>query len=92
MSVRGSLVDKSGTCTLGGTAQTIAAYNAGRRYLLVANISDTAMQINIGATATADSIPLAATTGKLEWFAFIPTGLVSMLCATTGKKFVCKEG
>jgi hypothetical protein len=86
--------DRSGTITLGGTAQTIAAVNGARTYLLVQNVSDTAMWVNLGATATAGagSILLSANGGSFVAEASaIPLGHVSILCATTGKAYTAKE-
>lgn len=86
--------DRSGSITLGGTAQTIAAVNGRRTYLIVQNISDTTMWLNLGGTATAGSgsFLLAANGGSYaaEGSA-IPSGAVSILCATTGKEFTAKE-
>jgi hypothetical protein len=90
----GPLTDKSGTTTLGATAQTIVAEAADRRYFLFINISSETMWVNFGTTAVADkpSIPVAAN-GVLEFqHGYVPGDLVSMISATTGSKFVCKVG
>lgn len=88
----------SGTITLGGTAQTVIAANSSRRYLLIQNISDTALWVDFGATAVQDqpSVKLAADSGSGGGFLvfegnFVPTTALSIIGATTGKKFVCKE-
>lgn len=96
------ITDRSGTITTGATAQTIAAANATRRYLLIANVSDIVLWVNFGATAVADqpSIPLKACAaagdgsgGSIVFEgSYVPSDLVSLIGATTGKKFVCKEG
>lgn len=98
MAINGALTDKSGSITLGGTAQTIAAANQNRRYFLIQNISDTALWVNFGTTAVADqpSIKLGPDSGSgggtlVFEGNFCPNGLVSLIGATTGKKFVCKE-
>ena len=93
--VSGPLADGSATAiTLGGTAQTISAAKP-RRYMLFQNISDTAMWLNFGAVATADTpsvyIAGGANAGIVFEGSFVPDGLVSVMCATTGKKFVFKE-
>lgn len=98
----GSFTDRSGTVTSGGTAQQVAAANSTRRYLVILNLSTTVLWVNFGVTAVADqpSIPLAAATsdggadggGIVFESSFVPSGLVSLIGATTGKKFVCKEG
>ena len=100
--VGGTLTDRSGSITLGGSAQQIAAANAARRYLLIQNISTTALWVNIGATAVQDqpSITLQACaaagdgSGGVLTFegSFVPTALVSIIGPTTGAKFVAKEG
>lgn len=93
-SKRDPWTDRSGTITLGGTAQTIAAANGSRDYIIVQNVSDTAMWLNIGAVATAGngSFLLAANGGSFVAEATkIPTGYVSILCATTGKAYTAKE-
>lgn len=91
----GTLDDKSGTITAGGTAQTAAAAKAYRKYLLIQNISDTTMWVNFGITAVANqpsiqlvagaSLELGGNTGVC------PNGLISVIGATTGKAFVIKE-
>ena len=86
--------DRSGSITLGGTAQTIAPVNTRRTYILVQNISDTAMWLNLGATATAGAGSLLLTANGGSYAAegsAIPSGAVSILCATTGKEFTAKE-
>ena len=84
--------DRSGTITTGGTAQAVCAANTSRRYLLVVNNTDTDMWINDTATAVADSpsIKLPANGGFFEPLV-PPLGAISIICATTGKKFTAKE-
>lgn len=94
-----AIVDRSGTITTGGTSQQIAAANSTRKYLLFINISDTIMWIVFGNAAVADqpSIPIGPASaiydgGILEYEGLVvPSTSVNLLCATTGKKFVCKE-
>lgn len=90
----GALTDRSGDIDNGGTAQDIAALNAARKYFFLQNISDTDMWFNWGVDAVADqpSIKLAAGANYETNSGFIPTGRVSLICATTGKKYVAKEG
>lgn len=92
--VIGSLTDRSGSIAAGGTSQEVAPAKANRAYFIFQNISDTAMWINFGAAATADnnSIYLAAQGSVLFNGSFIPSQSVNVLCVTTGKKFVAKEG
>lgn len=90
----GNFMDHSGSITLGATAQTIATQNSGRQFLLFQNISDTTMWLNFGTTAVSDQPSIRIDAGVsiiLDADGVVPTGLVSLMCATTGKKFVCKE-
>lgn len=87
---RGRGVNRSSTITLGGTAQNIVASNPRRQGLLIQNVSDTVMWVNAaGATAVADSPSFKlAVDGVLK---LETTSAVSVLCATTGKKFSALE-
>lgn len=88
-----ALIDSSGAITLGGTAETIESAGRVRKYFMFQNISDTTMWINFGTTAVADEPSISVVAGATLVFegSFVPTGSVSVMCATTGKKFVCKE-
>lgn len=90
------LRDKSGSITAGGTAQDI--YNPAhattpdeaKHVFTFENISDTAMWLRFGKTAVADKGFYIPAGGYFE----PPAGVVfagkcSVLCATTGKKFLC---
>lgn len=85
-------VDRSGTITTGGTSQVACVANNNRAYLLFQNHSDTDMWLNFGTAAVADqpSIKIFANGGVYEPLV-APTGTVNVICATTGKKFTCKE-
>jgi len=87
------LTDRSGTITSGGTAQTAAASNPPRRYLMLQNTSDTKMWYNLGVTAVASQPSFSLAAGASVQFngPIIPTGLLSVIGATTGKIFTCKE-
>lgn len=89
----GALIDNSDDITVGGTAQTVESAGRARKYFLFQNISDTTMWINFGVTAVADKPSIQVVAGASLMFdgSFVPTGSVSLMCATTGKKFVCKE-
>lgn len=92
---QGTLTDRSGTITTGGTAQQAMAANASRKYLLIQNISDTVMWFNFTTTAVADSPShyLAANGGSfVQESSFVSTEAISIICATTGKKWTAKEG
>lgn len=101
-SFRGTLTDRSGTITTGGSPQTLAASNAARNYLLIVNVSDTVLWVNFDVAATngSPSIPLQAASvnggsdGGVLIFegTFVSTDSVSIYGPTTGKAFVAKEG
>lgn len=94
----GSLIDGSGTVTLGGTSQQVFTANAGRQYLLIQNHSDTDLWVNFGTAAVADqpSIKVYANGGTVEFGAghtgVVPTATVNVIGATTGKSFTAKQG
>lgn len=92
--VTGAWTDRSGTLTTGGTAQQAAAANAARTYLVVENPSATEdLWFNLGATAVAGQPSVLLPPGA-AWENpphFRPTGLVSVIAATTGHAFVVKE-
>ena len=84
--------DRSGSITLGGTAQVIAAGNTSRVALVGQNIDPSEdMWINeIGGTATANTagswlVPAKAT------FSIDTNRSVSVVAATTGHKFTATE-
>jgi hypothetical protein len=88
----GSGVDRSGTITLGGTAQTLSAANTSRISLTGQNIDATEdLWINeIGGTAAANTagsyvVPPRAT------FSIATQRAVSVVAATTGHKFTATE-
>jgi len=90
----GALTDKSGTITSGGSAQQAAAANAARRYLLVSNPSAAEdLWFNLGTAAVANqpSIRLPPGTAWESPSSFCPTGLVSVIAATTSHAFTVKE-
>lgn len=92
--VSGALTDRSGSITLGGTAQQLAAANATRRYFFVHNISTGDLWINFGVTAVQDqpSIKLAAGASFVMEGSFVSNQTVSVISNTTGAKFTSKEG
>lgn len=93
---QGAFTDRSGTITLGGTAQQSAALNAARRYLLVQNptTATESFWISLTTTAVAASPSIEVAPGVTLTFegTFIPTGAVSVVAATTATKFTVKEG
>lgn len=90
----GALQDWSGDITAGGTSQEIIVATAARKYILVQNISDEALYLNFGAAATVDDDSMKLLTGGSYENPpnFCPTGTVNIIGATTGSKFVVKEG
>lgn len=89
-----ALTDGSGTITAGGTAQTIFALNAARKYLAIQNQSSDVLWVNFGVTAVASepSIQLPANGGSITYESnFVPSGSVSVIGATTGDAFTAKQ-
>lgn len=83
--------DRSGSITTGGTAQQLAAANAARKSLVVQNISDADLWINeIGGTAAADTAGSWKVTAGSA-FAVSTNRAISIIGATTGKKFTATE-
>jgi hypothetical protein len=89
----GTLTDGSGTVTAGGTAQTVFAANAARRYLLIQNNSTSALWVNFTATAVAGqpSLQLAAGQAFVMENGTVSTEAISIIGATTGQAFTAKE-
>lgn len=89
----GDPIDRSGSISTGGTWQQLAGGLAGRLYIEIQNISDETMYINFGGEARTDanSFKLVAGSTYVNPPQFCPTGIVAILGATTGKKFVAKE-
>lgn len=86
-------VDRSGTITLGGTAQVAAALNAARRGFSIQNSSAGDVWFNTLATAVLNqpSYKIAAG-GTYEFPAHgVPTGAVSIIGATTAQAFSARE-
>lgn len=85
--------DRSGSITLGGTAQQIMAANTSRRYLLIQNNSSANLWINFGIAAVQSQPSIQLQPGQ----AFVMenntifTSLVSIIGATTGQTFTAKE-
>jgi hypothetical protein len=93
---RGTLTDKSGTITLGGTAQTLTAINTSRRYMFIMNppTESERLWINFTTTATgaSPSIPLDPGASFVFESLYVTTELISVIAATTGHAFIAKEG
>ena len=93
--------DASGSITTGGTAQTALAANPTRRFLRIENppSATESLFVRYGGTAsvnssTPDSTELAPGASDEYWSVggsgYVPGGLVSVIAATTGHKFVLK--
>lgn len=89
----GTLTDRSGSITTGGTAQTLAAANSSRKYLLIQNVSTGDLWFNFTTTAVTDQPSFKLLPGQsfVMEDSFISTELISIIGATTGQKFAAKE-
>lgn len=90
---QGTLTDRSGTIASGGTAQTLAAANANRTYLLIQNNGTADLWINFTTTAVQNQpslkLPVGAT--YVSDPQFISTEAVSIIGPTTAQTFTAKE-
>jgi hypothetical protein len=86
--------NRSGTIATGGASQTLAAANSSRKYLFIQNISVENLWFNETTAAAADaaSIRLAPGDSYESPAQAVPRGLITIIGATTGSKFVAKEG
>lgn len=90
----GTLVDRSGTITTGGTSQQVAAANAGRNYIFIQNTSAGNLYINFGAAAsvTVGSILLLPNASYVMEASYISTQVINIIGATTAQSYIAKEG
>jgi hypothetical protein len=88
----GAGTDRSGSITLGGTAQVLAAANTSRLTLVGQNIDPAEdMWINeVGGTATANTAGSTLVPAKAT-FSIDTTRAISIVAATTGHKFTAVE-
>jgi hypothetical protein len=80
--------------TLGGTAQTLFPATGDRKVLIYTNTSDEVQYVRIGADA-ADGVGIYCAPsggGFVLQDDACPNGLISVIGATTGKKFYAYEG
>ena len=91
---RGALTNRSGSITTGGTSQQLAPANANRNYLFIQNVSSSDLWFNFGTAAVTDqpSIRLLPAQSFTMEGSFVSTDAVNIISATTGDKFVAKEG
>jgi len=86
--------DRSGTIATGGTSQQLAPVNANRSYLFVQNLSTGDLWINFTAPATQGQgsirIPANPASFVME-SSYIIQEPVTIVGATTGQAFTCKE-
>jgi len=89
----GTLTDRSGTITTGGTAQQLAPVNVTRRYLFVENVGTAILWINFTTTAVQSqpSIEIPAGYSFVMEDGFVSTELISIIGPTTGQAFTAKE-
>jgi hypothetical protein len=90
----GTVTDRSGTITSGGAAQTLAASNTARKYLIVVNVSQENLWINFTTTAVQNqpSIPILPNGSFVMESGYVSTELISIIGTTTGSAFTAKEG
>lgn len=90
----GALTDRSGTMTLGGTSQQLAAANATRKYFFFENVSAEDMWINFGSAAVANqpSIRVLHDGGSFTMEgSFVSNQTINVVSATTTSAFTAKE-
>lgn len=85
--------DKSGTITLGGTAQTAIAANASRRGYWIQNVSSGDLWVSSLATAIVGQPSMKIPAGALYEAPLggCPTGAISIIGATTAQAFAARE-
>lgn len=94
--VRGTLTDKSSTMAAGATSQVLAAANANRSYLFVANPTTATESLWINFTTAAvvasPSIELKAGDTFTMEGRFVSTEAVNVIATTIAHAFTAKEG
>ncbi len=90
---KGTMVNRSGTITTGGTSQVVMAANAARRYFMIQNVSDTIMWCNFTTAAVADqpSFQIAVGASFVMDGSVVSTEAINCIGAVTGKSFTSKE-
>jgi hypothetical protein len=90
-----TITDRSSTVTVGGTAQTAIAANIYRRFLFIQNPTTEIenLFVDFGATAVGDGTDLTLVPGAAVLFdVAVPIELISVIAATSGHKFIMKDG
>lgn len=90
-----TLTDRSGSITTGGTAQTLAAANTSRRYLIIQNTGAGTLWFNF-TTAAVQTQPsfrldVGASFEMPTAAGVISTEAISIIGATTGQVWTAKE-
>ncbi len=93
LSAAPTLTDKSGTITLGGSAQVLAAANSARRGFSIQNLSTNSLWIRDGGTAAATQPSFEIVGGALYEYPLggCPTTALSIYGATTSQAFAARE-
>lgn len=81
----------SGQISTGGTAQSLCAARANRCGLCVQNQSAADLWVNDLGAASADNGGIRIAAGALYEFPYGPVDAVSILGATAGQAFYCRE-
>lgn len=84
-------IDRSGTITSGGVAQTIAAANSTRNGFLIQNNSIGDLWLSSLGTAAATQPSLWIPPGTFYQFEGVPLTALSLFGATTGQAFTARE-
>lgn len=88
------MINRSGTITVGGTRQPLAAARSNRKYLFVQNPSTAteSLYVDINANAAVGTAIELLPGASLELtYPVVPVSRVDVLAATTGHAFVAKE-
>jgi hypothetical protein len=88
-----SIIDRSGTITNAATSQEVMPPSATRRGFIFENVSDATMWINFGVAATASqpSLQILTNTRFVSPDTMVPSGSLTVICASQGKAFAAKE-
>jgi hypothetical protein len=88
-----SWIDRSGTVTSGGTAQTVSVATSLRMGFMIQNLSSGDLWLDFGATAAATQPAMKITSGSLYETPpnACPKGHISVYGATTSQAFSAKE-
>ncbi|NDF99119.1 MAG: hypothetical protein EB101_09385, partial [Chitinophagia bacterium] len=83
----GAVTVSAATASGPGSSQVFAA-NSARQYLLFQNLSDTDMNINFGAAASASTMLIPKNGGGIVFeTGFVPTDSLEVYCAVNGKAY-----